>query len=118
MKVIRIGGMFVAAYLFLLPLRSHANEFDGWCFPATACTVEPMPIHDSRFDTCEETCQMTRPVNVNDMDAILYYVECQGDWGSPPTERMLFLRYLDNDGGLGALVLGSDGGVTQLVRCE
>jgi hypothetical protein len=61
---------------------------------------------------------MTRPVNVTDMDAVLYYVECRGDWGSPPTERMLFMRYREDDGGLKALVVGSNGDVTQLVRCR
>ena len=113
----KVGGAVVASCFFLFPLQSLAGDFDGWCFPATACTAEPMPIQDSRFDTCEEACQMKRPVNVNDMDAVLYYVECRGDSGSPPTERMLFMRYREDDGSNKALVLGSNGHVTQLIRC-
>lgn len=106
----------LAVGIFVVADRSNAGEFDGWCFPADACTGTPMPIQDSIFDTCEETCRMTNPVNVNDMDAVLYYVECRGDWGSPPTERRLFMRYEDGDDTTKALVL-DDGGVTELERC-
>ena len=117
MTVIAIALTVIAGNQLFGPAQARAEDFDGWCFPSTACTEVPMPIGNSTFNTCEETCTMKNPVNVNDMDATLYYVECKGDWGSHPIQRMLFMRYIDHDNRSRAVVLDNDG-VTELERCR
>ena len=111
-----LATTFIASTCLANTGLSVAGEFDGWCFPATACTGEAMPIRDSSFETCEETCTMRDPVVVNGMDAVLYRVTCEGDWGSPEPRRMFFIRLDPIDGKQRALAV-SQAGVEELIRC-
>lgn len=54
-------------------------------------------IRDGIFYGVENECRMTRPVNVNDMDAVLYTMECSGEdtvW----RERAMLMHAADGDG--------------------
>lgn len=106
----------VVSYIVFFPWMAQANSFDNWCFPATACMGELSPIEGSGYDTCESRCRMKNPVNVNGMDAILYDVTCEGDWGSS-TERKFFMNYKDVNDTDHALVVETDGAV-ELLRCK
>lgn len=60
----------------------------------------------------ETHCQLTNPVNIRDLDGILFDLECMGE-GDYFTERMLFLA--ENDG---RLTRHSRGYTNTYERCE
>lgn len=51
------------------------------------------------FYGVEMQCRMSRPVDVVDMDATLYTMECSGE-GQQWTERALLMKSAENEGGL------------------
>jgi hypothetical protein len=73
------------------------GRFDGWCFPATACTGESELIQENAFSTCEDDCRLTKPTKVTDMAAMLYWIVCSGDEDRPPSYRAFFSEYTDQD---------------------
>lgn len=96
----------VTAALILGPSALAAQDlsFDGlWrSNPNAACSAEngsgtALRIEDEVLYGVENECRMTSPVNVRDMEAVLYDMECEGEGGSF-TERAMFLRAAD--GGL------------------
>lgn len=96
---------------------SFAGEFDGWCFPANACTETDMLIKNNQYETCEQTCKMSKPVNVNDLDAVLYYVTCRGDGPKSSAKRVFMIKNKDDKGKVSAMAVDQDG-FEQLVRCK
>jgi hypothetical protein len=94
-----------------------AGEFNGWCFPAASdvCVGEQRPLTGNKFITCESNCTMSNPVNVRDMDAVIYDVTCSGDWGSR-SFRMFISRYVSGDD-VKAVAVGEHG-PDELERCE
>lgn len=86
------------------PALADGGRFDGlWKpSPTTDCTVTgedggALKIEDNVLYGVESKCRMTRPVDVRDMDAELFDMECTGE-GRDWTERAFFMRAAD--GGL------------------
>ena len=71
-----------------------AQDLRGWCFPADACMGAPLPIGSGTYEGCEETCTLTNPVAVRDMEATLYDEVCRGGWmqGGTITNRIMFIK--------------------------
>ncbi len=97
------------AMLLMLLLVGPASAVDGVYRPTNRETC-PVLGDDWRFEIerpflywHETTCEMTKPVNVNDMNATLYTLQCRGE-GETWTKRALVMEhptwmvYLDNDG--------------------
>ena len=94
-----------------------AGSFDGWCFKEDGCGG-PYKIENDAFGTCEESCRLTEPTQVSGMDGVLYNVVCEGDHLERPSkERILLLKYKDDDGKPRAMAVGKHG-VEELVRCN
>lgn len=77
-----VRGSFLTLF-FILPFMAGAGEFDGIYRQTRAsdCTSigEPggaLQIVDGRFIGVDSTCRMLRPVNVRDMNAKLFDMEC------------------------------------------
>lgn len=72
-----------AAIAFLSAVTpSVAQELKGWCLPVDDCVGAQIRIGEGRFDTCEETCEIRKPVRINGMNAFAYDEICQGDMGT------------------------------------
>ena len=54
-------------------------------------------IADGIFQGVEVDCRMTNPVNVLDMDALLYTMQCSGD-GQIFSERAMLMNKAEGDG--------------------
>jgi hypothetical protein len=92
--------------LALLPITASANPFDG-VYKQTAnaeCALVgtdggALEIKDGIFYGVESECRMTRPVNVVDMEATLYTMQCTGE-GSVWTERAMLMKPAEDPDGL------------------
>lgn len=83
---------------------AQEGDFDGlWrANPTTDCLYtggagSALKIEDDVLYGVENRCNMTRPVTVRDMAAILYDMECEGE-GANFTDRAMFMSAAD--GGL------------------
>lgn len=92
--------------LALLPVAASANPFDGVYKQNenADCALigidgGALEIRDGIFYGVESECRMTRPVNVVDMDATLYTMQCTGE-GSVWTERAMLMTPADDPDGL------------------
>lgn len=56
-----------------------------------------LEIREGIFYGVEVECRMTRPVNVVDMDATLYTMQCSGE-GQNWTERAMLMQAAEDDG--------------------
>lgn len=111
-----IGGLALAA---LLAGGAAAAPYDGtYRLSRDAdCTKigeegGALRIADGLFEGIDSECRMTRPVDVVDMDATLYTMECSaGDtrW----SERALLMRAAEDDG----LIMLWDGYAFRYERC-
>ncbi|MGR3498707.1 MAG: hypothetical protein ACU0E9_07425 [Limimaricola soesokkakensis] len=111
-----IGGLALAA---LLASGAAAAPYDGtYRLSRDAdCTKigeegGALRIADGLFEGIDSECRMTRPVDVVDMDATLYTMECSaGDtrW----SERALLMRAAEDDG----LIMLWDGYAFRYERC-
>ena len=101
----------------LLSGSASAQDLRGWCFPADDCMGTQIPIGSGTFDTCEETCTLTNPVSVRDMEATLYDVVCRGDWmeGGSISNRLMLIEQSSDQTRMFAI---SKYSVTQLERCN
>lgn len=70
-------------------------------------------IGDGIFHGVEVQCRMTRPVDVINMDATLYTMQCSGD-GQAWTERALLMHAAEDEG----LIMLWDGYAFVYDRCE
>jgi hypothetical protein len=100
----------VAAVAVALAATASAQGYDGRykLEPGADCTApEGAPgllrVEAGVLHGAESACRMTNPVDVRDMDATLYDMQCTGD-GSAWSERALVMR-----GAEGELVLVWDG---------
>jgi len=92
--------------LAMLPVAASANPFDG-VYKQTAnaeCALVgvdggALEIKDGIFYGVESECRMTRPVNVVDMEATLYTMQCTGE-GSVWTERAMLMKPAEDPDGL------------------
>ncbi|MBO6853033.1 MAG: hypothetical protein JJ872_04625 [Marivivens sp.] len=97
----RAGGLAIA--IMLAPAALLAGPFDGIFRQAAnaECGLVgvdggALEIRDNVFHGVESRCEMTRPVNVDRMDAILYTLECAGE-GTTWSERVMMMNAADND---------------------
>ena len=95
-----------------------AGPFDGLYQPSPTadCTVlgtdgGALKVESETFYGVESRCKMTNPVNVRDMDAILYDMQCSGE-GETWTSRAMFMRSADD-----GLILAWNGFAFKYDRC-
>lgn len=106
--------------LSLLPFAVAAGPFDG-VYKQTAnaeCSLVgtdggSLKIEEGIFYGVEVECRMTRPVDINDMNATIYAMECSGE-GQTWTERAILMSDADNTG----LYMIWDGYAFRYDRCE
>lgn len=98
--------MRLSLALILAPALASATPYDG-TYRQTAnaeCALigvdgGAIKIEDSIFYGVEMECRMTRPVQVVNMDATLYTMQCSGDdqvW----TERTMIMKDAEAGGGI------------------
>ena len=87
-----------ALLLCLLPGLAWATPYDGTYRQAANADCGlvgvdggAIEISEGIFHGVENQCRMTRPVNVVDMDATLYTMECSGE-GTAWTERAMLMH--------------------------
>lgn len=86
------------------PAALSADTFDG-VYKQTAnseCALVgadggSLKIEDNIFYGVEVECRMTSPIDVSDMDATLYEMQCTGE-GSTWTERAMLMADADDEG--------------------
>jgi hypothetical protein len=61
-----------------------AENLSGLCLDnvEAGCMERFIPFYGNSIDFCEETCQLTNPTAIRDLNATLYDFVCQGDDGS------------------------------------
>lgn len=93
-----------AVLLGLLPVATAAGPFDGTY--RTAANADcglvgvdggAIRIADGRLEGVESACRMTQPVDVIDMDAQLFTMECSGE-GTLWSERAMVMNKAGGDG--------------------
>lgn len=90
--------------LFLIPALAAATPYDG-VYKQTAnseCALVgvdggALEIREGIFYGVEVQCRMTRPVNVVDMDATLYTMQCSGE-DTAWTERAMLMQRAGREG--------------------
>ncbi len=102
-----------------LPAVAVAGQFDGVYRQAasTECGLVGVDggallIRDNTLFGVSMQCKMTRPVDVVDMDATLYSMQCSGS-GQSWVERAMFMHPADGDG----LLMIWNGYVFRYERC-
>ena len=98
-----LGRMTMIA--MVLPGLAFAGPFDG-VYKQTAnseCALVgadggAIEIREGIFYGVESECRMTRPVNVVDMDAVLFTMQCSGE-GTSWTERAMLMKPAKDDPG-------------------
>ncbi|SHH06532.1 hypothetical protein SAMN05444003_1911 [Cognatiyoonia sediminum] len=90
--------------LMFIPSVLAAGPFDGLYIQAanSECGLVgvdggALEIRDGIFYGVEVQCRMTEPVNVNNMDAILYTMQCSGE-GQTWFERAMLMKPAQGDG--------------------
>ncbi|MBE0412341.1 MAG: hypothetical protein IBX59_01770 [Yoonia sp.] len=105
--------------IMALPVAGVAGPYDG-VFKQTAnaeCALVgvdggSLKIDDNIFTGVEVQCHMTRPVDINDMDATIYTMECVGE-GQTWTERAVLMNDAEKTG----IYMIWDGYVFRYDRC-
>lgn len=105
---------------FVLPVVATANPYDG-VYKQTAnaeCSLigvdgGALEIRDGIFYGVESECLMTKPVNVVDMDATLFTMQCSGE-GQFWSERAMVMEDADSDG----IIMVWNGYAFRYDRCE
>lgn len=75
----------------------HTDDLTGYCLPGDGCTGG-IAFRGMTVDLCEETCTLSRPVAVLNMDATLYDFTCEGDHIPGGTERRRAMIYASREG--------------------
>ena len=109
------------ALALVLPISAHAQEhsFDGlWrADPATACVHTgdddtALKVEDDTLYGASTACSMSNPVDVTDMQAVLYDMTCEAD-DDTFDGRAMFMKAAD-----GGLLLIWDGYAFKYDACE
>jgi hypothetical protein len=106
--------------VLVIPGMAMAGPYDG-VFKQTSASdclkigqeSGALEIRDGIFYGVEVECRMTRPVNVVDMDATLYTMQCSGEdqtW----SERAMLMTPADGDG----LIMVWNGYAFRYDRCS
>jgi hypothetical protein len=110
----------IAALALLCPAMLMAGPFDG-VYKQTAnaeCSLVgvdggALKIEENIFYGVEVECRMTSPIDILDMDATLYDMQCTGE-GSTWTERAMLMRDAEDEG----IYMIWDGYAFRYDRCE
>lgn len=111
----------LTALALLLPVTTHAQDhtFDGmWrADPATACVHtgeenSALKVEDDTLYGGSTTCDMSNPVDVTGMQAVLYDMSCEAD-DDTFDSRAMFMNAAD-----GGLLLIWDGFAFKYESCE
>ncbi len=115
LKVLRFGGLIAC-----VPGLLAAGPYDGVYKQAanSECSLVgvdggSLEIKEGIFYGVEVECRMTRPVNVVNMDATLYTMQCSGEdqaW----SERAMMMKPAENEG----LIMIWDGYAFAYEACE
>lgn len=105
---------------FLCPVAVAAGPFDG-VYKQTAnaeCSLVgvdggSLKIENNIFHGVEVECRMTRPVDVNEMSATIYHMQCSGE-GQTWSERAILMPDAENKG----IYMIWDGYAFRYERCE
>ncbi len=108
------------AFGLFLPAAATAGPYDG-VYKQTAnaeCSLVgadggSLKIEEGIFYGVEVQCRMTAPVDINDMDATIYTMECSGE-GQTWTERAIMMSDKASDG----LYMIWNGYAFRYDRCE
>ncbi|MFQ1701095.1 hypothetical protein ACJ5NV_10905 [Loktanella agnita] len=96
--------LYSTAFAATLPLALTAGPYDG-VYKQTAnaeCALVgadggAVRIAENIFHGVEMECRMTRPIDVNDMSATIFQMECSGE-GQTWTERAILMTDADQSG--------------------
>lgn len=110
-----------AFFLCLLAAPALAGPFDGlyrpdqpwaegWDCRSIGQDGGALAVQDGVFHGVENACQLTNPVEVNGMSAVLYDAECNGE-GESYSKRMMLMRVPEG------LAVIEDGFVNLLRAC-
>ena len=83
----------------------------GWDCRTVGSDGGALAIRDGRFFGVENVCALTNPVQVRDMNAVLFDGECTGE-GMTYSERLMLMAI---PGGVAVI---RDGSVSELRRCD
>lgn len=105
--------------LTVLALPASAGPFDGLYYPdgtegwdcrSVGSDGGALAVREGVFHGVESACQLTNPVEVNGMSAVLYDAKCNGE-GESYAKRMMLMRVPEG------LAVVEDGFVTVLRAC-
>ena len=67
------------------------NNLTGMCLDnhKAGCQRRYLPFKGLVIDFCEETCTLTNPVDIGDINETLYDFECTSDYASPFLSQVL-----------------------------
>ncbi|PRY75238.1 hypothetical protein CLV80_11348 [Yoonia maritima] len=111
---------FSFAAAVLMPVLVFAGPYDG-VYKQTAhseCALVgvdggSLKIEEVVFHGVEMECRMTNPVDINDMNATIYQMECSGA-GQTWTERSILMKDAETDG----IIMVWNGYAFRYDRCE
>jgi hypothetical protein len=83
---------------------------EGWDCQSIGSDGGALAVRDGVFYGVENACQLTNPVEVNGMSAVLYDAECNGE-GESYAKRMMLMRVPEG------LAVIEDGFVNVLRAC-
>lgn len=90
--------------------RPDSPEYEGWDCTSVGSDGGALAVKDGVFHGVESACELTNPVEVNGMSAMLYDATCSGE-GEVWTKRMMLMLVPDG------LAVIEDGFVNLLRRC-
>lgn len=85
-------------------------QFEGWSCANIGEDGGALAIQDNMFFGVENTCELTNPTPVRDMDAILYDAKCAGE-GETYSQRLMIMRTSDG------VAIIQDGWVSDVKSC-
>ena len=91
--------------------RPNYDDFVSWNCTSIGVDGGALAIQDNALIGVENYCELTDPVQVNGMDAILYNGECSGE-GMEYSERIMLMK---SDHGVYVI---QDGFVLDLIYCD
>jgi hypothetical protein len=100
-----VAGPFDGVY------RPDQPWAEGWDCKSVGSDGGALAVRDGVFYGVENACQLTNPVEVNGMSAVLYYAECSGE-GETYAKRMMLMRLPEG------LAVIEDGFVNVLRACQ
>ena len=101
MKSLALPLMAVASLaLPLTDARAQPRSLSGYCLDMreVGCMPRFLPFEGMSINFCEESCTLNNPVNVRDLEATLYDMECSADYDSPMPGRVMLLSQTRWDG--------------------